>query len=266
MTWIGSTGSVNYSLWCLVFWECFAGILTSSTCTKSLHLLVPLWFSKILPFLNFSRASNFNHNMYSSICLVASLMASSMYRPPPMVIAYGPHMSECTSCSGSVAREVMGVKCIRAHFHFIQLSQSHCPVISGTLLIISKVAKDMRPMCAKWRCPYIHISAWCEDAYPVIVSASRQLSLLIMVSSVDSGSRTHYPTNCPSTWGVVAIVAVETVVIHWIHFDVLVRNMRLQDEIELSQQMHDFLKYDHFRLSIWRLTIQPTTSISGRKW
>jgi len=56
----------------------------------------------------------------------------------------------------------------------------------------------------------------------------------------------------------MVIVEVETVVIHWFDFDILLPELRLWDEIERPQQMHHFLKYDGFRLSIWQLTINLT--------
>jgi hypothetical protein len=49
----------------------------------------------------------------------------------------------------------------------------------------------------------------------------------------------------------MAIVEDETVVIHRFDFDILVHDVRLSDEIEQPQQMHHFLEYDRFRLSIW---------------
>jgi hypothetical protein len=51
----------------------------------------------------------------------------------------------------------------------------------------------------------------------------------------------------------MAIVEVETLVIHRFNFDVLVHDLRLWDAIESPQQRHHFLKYDRFRLSIWQL-------------
>jgi hypothetical protein len=130
--------------------------------------------------------------------LVVSLMNSSKYRPPSMAVSSGPHMSQCTSCSGSVAREVVGVKGFRANLHLMQLSQSHLPVIFGALVIIGKIFKALRPTCAKLRCHNIRFSASCRDACPVVLSASTQLSS-ILVYSVDYRSRTQSRTKSPST-------------------------------------------------------------------
>jgi hypothetical protein len=68
-------------------------------------------------------------------------------------------MSEGTSCSGSVAREVVGVKGFLVNLHLMQLLQSHLPVILGASVIVGKISKAFRPMCAVWRCHNICFSA-----------------------------------------------------------------------------------------------------------
>jgi len=134
---------------------------------------------------NFSGASDLYFSMYSSICLVASSMKSSIYRPHPMAVSRGPHLSECTSCSGSVAREVVfGVKGFRANLHLMLLSQSHFPVIFGASVIVGKISKAFRATCARQRCHNIRFSASCRDACPVILSASRQQSSILVYWSI----------------------------------------------------------------------------------
>ena len=161
------------------------------------------FFLRAFHSLNFTRASDLYFNMYSSVCLEESLMKSTIYRPPPMGFSMGPHMSECTSYSGSVAREVLfGVKCFRAHLHLMRLSQLHFPVIFGASVIVGKISNSLRPTCARWRCHNIRFSASCRDACPVVLSASRPLLLLsILVYSVYSGaqSTTRSRIYCPST-------------------------------------------------------------------
>ena len=56
---------------------------------------------------------------------------------------------------------------------------------------------------------------------------------------------------CSVNQRAMAIVEVETVVIYRFDFDVLVHYLRLWDETEQSQQMHHFVMYDRFPLSIW---------------
>jgi hypothetical protein len=146
--------------------------------------------------LNFSRASDLYFNVYSFICLVVWLMKSSIYRPPPMAVSRGLYMSKCTTCIGSVAREVVEVMGFRATSHMMQLSQSHFPVISRALGIVGKVSRALRLACARRRCHNIRFSASCRDSCPVVCSASRQLSL-ISVYSVDTGVQSR--TNRPST-------------------------------------------------------------------
>jgi hypothetical protein len=151
--------------------------------------------------LNSSQASSLYFNMYSSVCLVASLMKSSIFQPPPMAVSSGPHRSEGCSCSGSVAREfVFGVKGFLVNLHLMQLSQSHLPVILGASVIISKVSKTFRLTCARRRCHNIRFSVSCRDAYPVVVSGSRQQSS-ISVDLVDPGAQSRTPSrkNSPST-------------------------------------------------------------------
>jgi hypothetical protein len=134
-------------------------------------------------------------------------MKSSIYRPPPMAVSRRPHMSECSSCRGSVALEVVGVKGFRANLHLMQLWQSHFPVILKASVIVGKISKAVRPTCARGWCHHIRFSALCRDACPVVLSGSRQLSLSISVYSVDPGarSRTRSRTNRPLTCGAVAI-------------------------------------------------------------
>jgi len=135
--------------------------------------------------LYFSRGSNLYYNIHSSICLLASSMQSSICRPPLMAVSRGPHMSQCTSCRGSVAQEVMGVKGFRTNLHLRQLLQLHLPVILRASVIGGKISTAWRPTRGKQQCHSIRFSASCRDAYPVILSASRQLSS-ISVYSVDS--------------------------------------------------------------------------------
>jgi len=133
--------------------------------------------------LNFSGASNLYFNMYSSVCLVASSMKSSIYRPPPMAVSSGPHMSEVTCCRGSVAPEVVfGVKGFQSNLHLMQLSQYHFPVIFGESVIVGKISKAFRPTCARRRCHNIRFSASWRDACPVVLSACRQLSSISVYS------------------------------------------------------------------------------------
>jgi len=68
---------------------------------------------------------------------------------------------------------------------------------------------------------------------------------------------------CSGNQFAMAIVEVETVVIHRFNFDVLVHDPKRWDEIESSRQMHHFLIYYYFCLSIWQLANQPNTPISG---
>jgi len=125
---------------------------------------------------NFSSASDLNFNRNLSICLVASSMKSGIYRPPQMAISRGPHMPECTSCSGSVARKVVGVKGYRANCHLMKHSQSRLPVIFGALATtFGKISKAFSPTCARLRCHNIRPSASCRDACPVVLSSRRQL-------------------------------------------------------------------------------------------
>jgi len=119
--------------------------------------------------LDFSMASNLYFNMYSSICCVASLMKSSIYPLPPMAGSSGPYLSECSSCKGSVAWEVVGVKSFRPNLHFMQLSQSHFPVIFGVLATtFCKIPKAYRPTCAQQLCHNIRFSTLCREACPVV--------------------------------------------------------------------------------------------------
>jgi hypothetical protein len=67
---------------------------------------------------------------------------------------------------------------------------------------------------------------------------------------------------CSGNQLAMAIVEMETVVIHRFDFDILVHDLGLRDEIERPRQMYHFLEYDHFLLSIWQLANQPNTSIS----
>jgi len=157
---------------------------------------------KVFHSLNFSRASNLYFSMYSSVCLVASSMENSIHRPTPMAVSRGPHRFECTSCRRSVARDVVGVKGFWANLHLMQLSQWHFPNILGASVVVGKISKAFRPMCARRQCHNIRLAALCRDAYPVVLSASWQL-WSISVYSVDSKARSR--TNSPSTWGAVAI-------------------------------------------------------------
>ena len=84
-------------------------------------------------------------------------------------------MSQCTSCSGLVAGEVMGVKGFQADLHSMQLSQSHYLVILSAVVIVGKISNGLRPTCAKRQCHDIHFYASCPDGCPVVLSASRQL-------------------------------------------------------------------------------------------
>jgi len=53
-------------------------------------------------------------------------------------------MSECTSCSGWVAWEVVfGVKGFLVDLHFMQLTQSHFPVILGASVIVGMSSKAL---------------------------------------------------------------------------------------------------------------------------
>jgi len=142
--------------------------------------------------------------MYSSVCFAASSLKSSKYGPPPMAVSRGPLMSECRSCRGSVAREVVfGVKGFHVNLDLMQLSQSQLPVIFGALATtFGKISKAVRPTCARQRCHDICFSASCQDSCPVVLSASRQLTL-ISVYLVDSGA--SFRTNSPLTRGAVVI-------------------------------------------------------------
>jgi len=165
------------------------------------------FFLRAFHSLNFSRASNLYFNMYWSICLMASSMKSSIYRSPPMAVSSRPHMSKCTSCSGSVAREVVGVKGYQANLHLMQLSQSHLPVIFGaSTTTFGMISKAFRPRCGSWRCHNIRFPALCRNPCPVVLSASRYLSS-ISVYSVNSGarSRTRSRSKSSLTWGAVAL-------------------------------------------------------------
>jgi len=126
-----------------------------------------------------------------------------------MAVSRGPHMSECTSCRGSVAWEVVGVKGFQPNLQLMQLSQSHFPVIVGASgMTFGKISEAFRPTCARRWCHNMRFSASCRDACPVVLSASRQLLLLsTLVYSVDpeAQSRTGSRTNSPSTCGAVAI-------------------------------------------------------------
>jgi len=158
--------------------------------------------------LNFSRASDWYFNMYSSLCPVVRLVKSSIYPPPLMAVSSGPHLCKWTSSSRSVVHEVLGVMAFLAYMHLMQLSQLHFPVTFGALAVtFSMISKVLRPMCAKRQRHNIRFSAWCRNEYPVVLSASRQLSLSILIYSVDSGewSRTRSTTRSPSTWGAVVI-------------------------------------------------------------
>jgi len=150
-----------------------------------------------------SRACDLNMNVYSSGRLMALWMKRNMYEAPPMAASSGPHRSECTSCSGSLAwKVVFRVKVFRANLHLMQQVQSHFQVILGASVIVRNVPKAFTLTCAKGRCHNIRFSASCRDARPVVISASRQLSSM-SVYSVDSKAR--FRTNSPSTWGAVAI-------------------------------------------------------------
>ena len=139
--------------------------------------------------LNFSKASDLYFNMYSSICLVVSSMKGSIYRTPAMAVSRGPHKSKCTSCRGSVAQDVVfGVKGFLLNLHLMQHSQSHLPVILAAWVIVAKISTALRPTCPRRRCHNIRFYASCRDACPVVISASRKLSL-ISVYLVDSGPR-----------------------------------------------------------------------------
>jgi hypothetical protein len=150
--------------------------------------------------LNFSRASHLYSNIYSSVCLVASSMNSSLYQPPPMAVSRGPHMSECISCRCSVAREVVGVNGFPANLHLMKLSQSHFPVIFGASVIVGKISKALGPTGARRRCHMIRLSASCPDKCPDVISDSRQLSS-ILVYCVDPGVQFRMLSrkNSPST-------------------------------------------------------------------
>jgi len=142
-------------------------------------------------YMTFSRASDSYFNMYSSLCLVPSSMKSSIYQPPPMAVPSGLHMSECTSCSGSVAWEVVfRVKGFRPNLHLLQYSQLHLLGISGPVaMTFGKLSKAFRPACTMQWCDNIFFSASCRHACPVFLSARRQLSMLTLVYLVDSGAR-----------------------------------------------------------------------------
>lgn len=147
-------------------------------------------FFSLMSFLSFdfSRASDFYLNMYSSVCLRASLLEGTIYWAPPLVVSRGPHMSECTSCKWSVELEVVfGVTGFQDNLNLIHISRWHFPVIGGVLVFISKFSTALRLLCAKWRCHNISCSASCQAACPVVVTASSQLLiLLIWVYSVDN--------------------------------------------------------------------------------
>ena len=92
--------------------------------------------------MNFTRASDFYFTMYSYLCFVLSSTKSSIY--PSLLIAVSSrlHMSECTSCRGSVAWEVVfRVKDFLVDWHLIQHLQLHLPVILGASVIVSRISK-----------------------------------------------------------------------------------------------------------------------------
>jgi len=159
--------------------------------------------------LNLSRASDWNFNMYSSVCLVASSMKSSMDQPPLIAVSRGLHMFECTRCRSSVAWEdVFGVMGFRANLYLIQHLHLHIPVIFGvSVTTFSKISKAFRPMCARQQCYNICFYVSCRDAWRVGICASRQLSLSILGYLVETGarSRTRSRTTSPLTWGAVAL-------------------------------------------------------------
>jgi len=150
----------------------------------SLHLLDWLISLRAFHSLNVSRASDLWFNLYSSVCLVVPSRKGSIYRPPAMAVSNGPHMSECPSCSVSVAREGVGIKGFRANLHLMQISQSHFPVILRASVIIGKISKALRLMCDKRRFHNIRFSASCRDACPVVLCFSWQQSLSISVYTV----------------------------------------------------------------------------------
>jgi hypothetical protein len=104
-------------------------------------------------------------------------------------------MSECTSCSDLVAQEVVGVNGFRANCHFMQLSQSHFPIIFRAAVIVGNISKAFGPTCARQRCNIIRISASCQDKWPVVFIATRHLSL-ISEYSVGSRFRTRSTMKC----------------------------------------------------------------------
>jgi len=157
---------------------------------------------------NFTRAFDLYSSMYSSVCLVASSMKSSIFQPPPMAVSSVPHMSECMRYRGLVGQEVVfGVKGFLLNLHLIQLLQSHLPVILGASVIEGKISKSLRLMCVRQRCHNILFSALCQDAFRVVLSTSRPLLLSLAVYSFYSGARSRMWSrmNCPSTWSTVAI-------------------------------------------------------------
>ena len=63
----------------------------------------------------------------------------------------------------------------------------------------------------------------------------------------------------------MALVEIETVVIHQFHVNIFIHDLSLWDEIERFWQMHRFLKYNCVRLFCLQLISQPNTSISEWK-
>jgi hypothetical protein len=72
-------------------------------------------------------------------------------------------------------------------------------------------------------------------------------------SAIQNSIQNKEPINLRSSGHqlVMAIVEIEPVVIHRFDFDILVNDLRLRDEFERPRQMHHFLEYNRFHLSIW---------------
>jgi len=144
--------------------------------------------------------------MNPSICLMILLTKSTVYGSSPIAVCGGLRISVCTSFSGSVEREVVGVRGLETNLRLMQCLHSHFPVILGPLVIVGKITKALRLTCAKQWCQNVRFSTSCRDACPGVLSACRWVSS-ILVYSVDpwARSRTWSRINSPSTWSAAEI-------------------------------------------------------------
>jgi len=271
LRWIGCRRILYYALWLSAFCECLGGILTASICTKSLHLLPWLLSSQSLPFYEYVNGFRLAlHNVLICMPRGDDNEAQDISSFPDRCfqgIPYGwmhqlqwlSGVEGCGSLQLPMWLELHVAQPIalpshlrRVGFDFRQDVQSlhnnvgQAVVPWHPLLCIVPRCMPRRQNCchAAVAVADVGVFGWFQSLFQNAISNIYLINL-----------------RWRGNWFDMAILGIDTVVIHLFDCDIIVGELGMWDKVERRQQIHHFLEDDHFRLSIWQLPNQPNTSI-----